>query len=195
MHVVFQQVNILKQLKFHRVEYSMRFCATEPWPKRSALTGGFHTLTIIPGSQKSVASADLARNFDADCFKQLFAPVVFNTGSPVDIFLCTAALHLLYSSFRWGRWVIVGCYNGRRTKKVENHWFTPNHIVLVRCSSLVHIKYWLCCLVRWLPSEERPSQIFRHTGAWGNTITDDYCCWESTENVGVSQQRIVVLEG
>jgi len=31
----------------------------------------------------------------------------------------TAALHLLYSSFRWGRWVIVGCYNGSRKKRLK----------------------------------------------------------------------------
>jgi len=34
----------------------------------------------------------------------------------------TVVLHLFYWSFRWGRWVIVGCYNGSRYKKVENHW-------------------------------------------------------------------------
>jgi len=33
----------------------------------------------------------------------------------------TPALHLLYSSFRWGRWVIAGCYNESRYKNVENH--------------------------------------------------------------------------
>jgi len=36
----------------------------------------------------------------------------------------TSVLHLLFWSFRWGRWVEVGCYKsimGRGTKKVENH--------------------------------------------------------------------------
>jgi len=26
----------------------------------------------------------------------------------------TAVQHLLYSNLSWGRWVIVGCYNGPR---------------------------------------------------------------------------------
>jgi len=33
-----------------------------------------------------------------------------------------AIRYLLYSSFRWGCWAVVGCYNSRGTKKVEKHW-------------------------------------------------------------------------
>jgi len=39
-------------------------------------------------------------------------------------FMHTAMLHLVWSSFRWGSLVMMGCYNGSRTrgaKKVENH--------------------------------------------------------------------------
>jgi len=42
-------------------------------------------------------------------------------------FMHTAELHFVWSSFRWGSLVIVGCYNGSRTggtKKVENHCST-----------------------------------------------------------------------
>jgi len=32
-----------------------------------------------------------------------------------------AVLQLLFSSFSWGRWDTVGCYNSSPHKKVENH--------------------------------------------------------------------------
>ena len=38
-------------------------------------------------------------------------------GVAIRYFMYTAALHFLFSSFRWGRWVIVGCYSGSRYRK------------------------------------------------------------------------------
>ena len=38
-------------------------------------------------------------------------------GSPEDIFMYIAVLHLFYPSLDGGRWVGVGCYNGARYEK------------------------------------------------------------------------------
>ena len=50
-------------------------------------------------------------------------------GSRVDI-LYTAALYLVYSSFRWGRWAIVGCHNWSQDIKVETTAVDTNETYL-----------------------------------------------------------------
>ena len=52
----------------------------------------------------------------------VFKPVgrhVNHLGVSSRYFMYTAVLHLVYWSFGWGRWVIVGCYNWSRCIKVE----------------------------------------------------------------------------
>jgi len=82
--------------------------------------------------------------------------------------MCPAILDLVYSSFRWGRWVIVGCHNWSRYKQVENHCSRykgdiPEDEVASRAEGAVDVELWVECLLQPLVLQQlmlhRPTVI------------------------------------
>jgi len=80
----------------------------------------------------------------------------------------TAVLDLVYSSFRWCRWVIVGCHNWSRYKKVDNHCSRykgdiPEDEVDSRAKGVVDVELWVVCLLQPLALQQlmihRPTVI------------------------------------